>query len=169
MSPPDPPNRRKLRFIFHRPSLKVDWRTARCTMTTSYLQRNMPNIAQGSAVSFSVLLTAIGIGSFISPDALAEAYGLPETSASQDKTAGPAPSRRKTNPWIPIYGSRDLALGLSALTFAYQRNFRAMGTVLLCGVPVGLPMSSLRGSMEQETRPGPMGLERYCWRPLLDT
>ena len=78
---------------------------------------------------------------------MAQGFGLPDPEA-------------KSNHWIPLCGGRNLGFGLAGLVFAYQSNFKAVGTLLLCGVIVGTTDATITWRH---------GLQAEVWRHAIGT
>ena len=85
---------------------------------------NINNAAKSSTVFLATVGTIVGLRSFTSPLDTAETFGLPQ---SRTPSSG-------FNAFIPVCGGRNLASGVTMLAFAYQQNWRAVGTLMCCGV-----------------------------------
>ena len=55
-------------------------------------------------------------------------FGLDLEPSPHDPTS----SENKALQFVPIFGGRNLALGLATYVFYWRRMFRAMGVLLLC-------------------------------------
>ena len=86
-----------------------------------YLTLN--NAAKATTLLIATTGTIVGLRSFISPLATAQSFGLPQ---SQNPSA--------FDPLIPVVGGRNLASGLAIYALAYQRNWKALGATMCCGV-----------------------------------
>ena len=103
----------------------------------SQIQLALPFVAKAAGVLFGLVVTVESIGAFTSSRTLAKHFfGLPHDSAP-DSPAWAADKAPK-NIWIPVVGARALGWALSVLFLAYDRQFRSMGIVLLCGVAIGI-------------------------------
>ncbi|MCJ1303323.1 hypothetical protein MMC08_006131 [Hypocenomyce scalaris] len=87
------------------------------------------------ALLFASYGTALSLYTFISPLAAARLIGLdlepPTISVS------PPPGDLALR-FVPLFGGRNLAVGLAILAFYWQRMPRAMGTVLICCAAAGV-------------------------------
>lgn len=88
---------------------------------------NVPNITHSVALLLATTGVTVGLRSFSSPNAAAETFGLPRPQFSS-----------ADNAFIYAVGGRNVSSGLTIFAFAYQRNWNAIGTVMLCGVVTGL-------------------------------
>lgn len=92
----------------------------------SELQFDLPTIAKSTAILLSVTASSFGVTFLAFPISAADSFGLPQTEAqSQDTT------------FLCVLGGRNLAIGIMGLALAYQHDFKAVGTILLCLVIPG--------------------------------
>ena len=91
----------------------------------SELQFNLPNIAKSTAI-LGLTASSFGVAFILSPLVAAESFGLPQTKAQKQDTT-----------FLRVLGGRNLAIGLMGLALAYQRDFKAVGSILLCLVIPG--------------------------------
>src|SRR5271156_6254269 len=82
----------------------------------------LPYLAQSIATLLGLTVTAAGIRCIVAPQPFATSFGLPSKQGSD------------SSDFIPVVGARNIAIGLSLLSFSFQGNPQAMGTVLLCGL-----------------------------------
>jgi hypothetical protein len=92
----------------------------------SELQFNLSNIAKSTVILLGLTASSFGVTFLLSPLYAAESFGLPQTKAQKQDTA-----------FLRVLGGRNLAIGLMGLALAYQRDFKAVGSILLCLVIPG--------------------------------
>src|ERR1700712_4998910 len=90
------------------------------------LQFDLPNIAKSTAILLGLAASSFGVTFILSPLVAAESFGLPQTKTQRQDTT-----------FLRVLGGRNLAIGLMGLALAYQRDTKALGTILLCLVIPG--------------------------------
>jgi hypothetical protein len=96
------------------------------------------------SVVFAISAVATGIQAMVNPMAFSRTFGLPLTKAKvgDGSKAAPISDSRKSsgNPiisYVSLMGVRQLATGITLLTFAYQGKWTEMATILsILGVVV---------------------------------
>ena len=83
-----------------------------------------------TACLLGTLSTTAGIRALMSPYHYASEFGLSAYGRGSVTADGDA----EPNPFALACGVRNLTFGLVQFTFAYQRNWKALGTVWICGV-----------------------------------
>lgn len=92
----------------------------------------MPHpLALPTALLFLGSGTILSLYTFISPIAAARIYGID----LQQSTGNPPDADYR---FVPVFGGRNLALGLATFAFYWQGMPRAMGTLLLCLTVTGM-------------------------------
>ena len=86
-------------------------------------QLTLNNAAKSTSLLLAATGIIVGLRSFTSPLATAESFGLPQSQTSS-----------AFNGFIPAVGGRNVASGLGMFALAYQRNWKAIGTLMCCGV-----------------------------------
>lgn len=85
------------------------------------LQFNLSNIAKSTVILLGLTASSFGVTFLLSPLQAAESFGLPQTKAQKQDTT-----------FLRVLGGRNLAIGLMGITLAYQRDFKAVGSMLVC-------------------------------------
>ncbi|MCJ1258893.1 hypothetical protein MMC24_006727 [Lignoscripta atroalba] len=83
-----------------------------------------------AALIFGTYGSALSIYTFLSPLPAARLFGL-------DISPSFSPRENPAHGFVPVFGGRNLALGLMILAFYMQRMPRAVGTVLMCMTAAG--------------------------------
>jgi len=87
-------------------------------------------IAQTTAILLGLTASSFGLTFLLAPITAAASFGVPI----------PEPLPQSQDPlttFLLVLGGRNLAIGLTGLALAYQRDFKAIGTLLLCLVIPG--------------------------------
>lgn len=87
-----------------------------------------------TALVFTAFGNILSIYTFASPLAAARMFGLDLGPHSGDQSS----SGNKALRFVPVFGGRNLAIGLAIFAFYWQQMPRAMGTLLLCCTAAGI-------------------------------
>ncbi|KAF7512928.1 hypothetical protein GJ744_012031 [Endocarpon pusillum] len=111
-----------------------------------------------AALLIGTLSTTLGLRSLLSPTKYADQFGLrsygfaypihkqsalnPGSSSSSiqhvsshgESSHGHEAGDAKLNPFMLACGLRNISFGLTQFVFAYQRDWRALGVIWMCGV-----------------------------------
>ena len=116
-----------------------------------HAQDIVPALARFTAAILGLGAAAAGIRSILKPEPFAESFGLPQSRLGTSKRSD---SRLERNAFIPVVGVRNIATGLSILTFSLQNETRTTGIILLCN------LAAMIGDTVICYRSGTMGSER---------
>ncbi|KAL2356831.1 hypothetical protein BJ546DRAFT_965628 [Cryomyces antarcticus] len=94
----------------------------------SALQSYLSPIAHTLATLFSIVIMFFGVRSMIATRDYLTTFGLPLKDKSN------TPVTVKSNPWVQLAGARNITFGASIVASQYLGDFRAMGTIFLCGL-----------------------------------
>ena len=100
----------------------------------------LPPLAQTTATLVGIAATLAGFRSILSPKSFAQSFGLPQSDpqprlqGQDQEVRSQSKSLDSSNPFIPVVGVRNIATGLSILTFSLQNKSQTTGTVLLCNL-----------------------------------
>jgi Domain of unknown function (DUF4267) len=90
------------------------------------------NMGAASVIAYLLGAAAISVGMlpFISPSKAEEVFGIPPASSPSDPSQHPI-TLQSTSPFLVAKGARDITLGLCYVAFAYQKDFRALRTLMV--------------------------------------
>ncbi len=80
------------------------------------------------ALLLAVGTVLVSINTFVSPLSAARMHGFDLERPDGGSTLLENPSIR----FVPIFGGRNLAIALAMFSFYWQRNSKALGTLLIC-------------------------------------
>ncbi len=86
-----------------------------------------------TALLFTTFGNVLSIYTFVSPLAAARMFGLDLEPSVGDQPS----SENKALLFVPVFGGRNLAIGLAIFVFYWRRMPKAMGTLLLCCTVAG--------------------------------
>ena len=89
------------------------------------------------SVTFAVAAVTTGIQAIVDPIGFSRSFGLPvaaQAKANASKTTNASQLQHANDgvamPYVSLMGVRQLATGITLLTFAYQAKWREMATIL---------------------------------------
>ncbi len=91
---------------------------------------NLATTKVAAAYLIGTLSTSIGLRALVSPFCYASEFGLSAYGRGGVTSDGDA----LPNPFALACGARNIAFGLTQFAFAYQRNWKALGIIWMCGV-----------------------------------
>lgn len=90
--------------------------------------------ALATALVFTTFGNILSIYALASPLTAARMFGLDLGPRSSDQS----PSGNQALRFVPVFGGRNLAIGLATYAFYWQQMPRAMGMLLLCCTVAGI-------------------------------
>lgn len=77
---------------------------------------------------FAVSAVGTGVQAIIDPVGFSRSFGIPMTAVKNADTSKPSDPTNLS--YVSLMGVRQLATGITLLTFAYQKKWTEMGTIL---------------------------------------